>query len=178
MTSARDGSGRLFVVEQGGRVKIVKGGAVLPKPFLDISTRVSCCGERGLLSIAFPPGAGPNGSQARPYELYANYTDVNGDTTVSVFYVSNDPDVISASSERILLKIAQPFANHNGGQLAFGPDGYLYIGMGDGGSSGDPNNNGQNLASLLGKILRIAVVGRTTYAIPTTNPFAGSGAAR
>ena len=178
VTSARDGSGRLFVVEQGGRVKIVKGGAVLPKPFLDISTRVSCCGERGLLSIAFPPGAGPNGSQARPYELYANYTDVNGDTTVSVFYVSNDPDVISASSERILLKIAQPFANHNGGQLAFGPDGYLYIGMGDGGSSGDPNNNGQNLTSLLGKILRIAVVGRTTYAIPTTNPFAGSGAAR
>jgi glucose/arabinose dehydrogenase len=178
VTSAHDGTGRLFVVEQRGLVKIVKDGAVLPAPFLDISNRVSCCGERGLLSIAFPPGAGPNGSQARPYELYANYTDVNGDTTVSVFYVSSDPDVVSASSERILLKIAQPFANHNGGQLAFGPDGSLYIGMGDGGSAGDPNNNGQNLTSLLGKILRIDVVGRTDYAIPATNPFFGLSSAR
>ncbi|MCM3876071.1 MAG: PQQ-dependent sugar dehydrogenase, partial [Thermoanaerobaculia bacterium] len=178
VTSAHDGSGRLFVVEQRGLVKIVKDGVVLPVPFLDIRDRVSCCGERGLLSIVFPPGAGPHGTLSKPFDLYANYTDVNGDTTVSVFYVSNDPDVVSAGSERILLKIAQPFANHNGGQLAFGPDGYLYIGMGDGGSAGDPNNNAQNLSSLLGKILRIDVVGRTSYAIPATNPFAGSGAAR
>jgi glucose/arabinose dehydrogenase len=178
VTSAHDGTGRLFVVEQRGLVKIIKNGVVLPTPFLDISSRVSCCGERGLLSIVFPPGAGPHGTLAKPFDLYANYTDVNGDTTVSVFYVSNDPDVVIAGSEGILLKIAQPFANHNGGQLAFGPDGYLYIGMGDGGSAGDPNNNAQNLTSLLGKILRIDVVGRTTYAIPPTNPFVGNATAR
>ncbi len=130
VTSARDGSGRLFVVEQGGRVKIVKDGAVLPTPFLDISNRVSCCGERGLLSIAFPQ------RQTPPFDFYVDYTDVNGDTTISRFFVSSDPDVSNAASEQVLLKIAQPFANHNGGQLAFGPDGYLYVGMGDGGKRG------------------------------------------
>jgi glucose/arabinose dehydrogenase len=178
VTSAHDGTGRLFVVEQWGLVKIVRDGAVLPTPFLDITNRVSCCGERGLLSIVFPPGAGPSGPQA---VLYADYTDVNGDTTISQFSLSNDPDVAGANSERVLLKIAQPFANHNGGQLAFGPDGYLYVGMGDGGSAGDPNNNGQNLGSLLGKILRLDVVGSFGgfgYAIPATNPFVGSATAR
>jgi glucose/arabinose dehydrogenase len=172
VTSAHDGTGRLFVVEQRGFVKIVRDGAVLPTPFLDILARVSCCGERGLLSIAFPPGLG------KKTFFFADYTDVNGDTTVSRFFLTAAPDVADASSENILLKIAQPFANHNGGQLAFGPDGYLYIGMGDGGSAGDPNNNGQNLGSLLGKILRIDVVGQSTYAIPVTNPFVGSATAR
>ena len=171
VTSARDGSGRLFVVEQLGRVKIVRNGTVLPTPFLDISNRVSCCGERGLLSIAFPPGQ-------PTYDFYADYTDVNGDTTISRFFVSSDPNVSNAASEQVLLKIAQPFANHNGGQLAFGPDGFLYVGMGDGGSAGDPLNNGQSLSSLLGKILRIDVVGRSTYAIPTSNPFYGSSTVR
>ncbi|MEO8054787.1 MAG: PQQ-dependent sugar dehydrogenase [Acidobacteriota bacterium] len=171
VTSARDGSNRLFVVEQGGRVKIVKGGVVSPVPFLDISGRVSCCGERGLLSIAFP-------RRSAPFEFYADYTDVNGDTTISRFFVSSDPNVAGASSEQILLKIAQPFANHNGGQLAFGPDGYLYVGMGDGGSAGDPNNNGQTLSTLLGKILRIDVVGQATYTIPPSNPFYGLSSAR
>ncbi|MGZ5380574.1 MAG: PQQ-dependent sugar dehydrogenase, partial [Thermoanaerobaculia bacterium] len=176
VTSAHDGTGRLFVVEQRGLVRILKDGAILPTPFLDITDRVSCCGERGLLSIIFPPGAGPSGPQA---VLYANYTDVNGDTTVSQFSVSNDPDVVSTiNNERVFLKIAQPFANHNGGQLAFGPDGYLYVGMGDGGSAGDPNNNGQNLGSLLGKILRLDVSLGTTYGIPATNPFVGSATAR
>ena len=176
VTSAHDGTGRLFVVEQRGLVRILKDGAILPTPFLDITNRVSCCGERGLLSIVFPPGAGPSGPQA---VLYANYTDVNGDTTVSQFSVSSDPDVFN--SESVLLKIAQPFANHNGGQLAFGPDGYLYVGMGDGGSAGDPMNNGQNLSSLLGKILRLDVAGGfggAGYAIPPTNPFVGSATAR
>lgn len=168
VTSAHDGSGRLFVVEQGGRVRILKDGAVLPRPFLDISDRVSCCGERGLLSIAFP--------QEGPV-FYVDYTDPNGDTTLSRVFVS-DPDVANPYTEQVLLKIAQPFANHNGGQLAFGPDGYLYVGMGDGGSAGDPNNNGQNLTSLLGKILRIDVVGRSTYAIPASNPFFGLSSAR
>ena len=171
VTSARDGSGRLFVVEQGGRVRIVKDGATLPTPFLDISNRVSCCGERGLLSIVFPPGFGAKNT------FYVNYTDVNGDTTISSFFVSS-PDVADPYTEQVLLKIAQPFANHNGGQLAFGPDGYLYVGMGDGGSEGDPSNNGQNLESLLGKMLRIDVVGRSTYEIPSSNPFYGFSTAR
>jgi glucose/arabinose dehydrogenase len=171
VTSAHDGTGRLFVVEQAGRVKIVKDGIVQPVPFLDISGRVSCCGERGLLSIVFPPGPGPKTF------FFADYTDLNGDTTISRFSASGD--VASATSETPLLKIAQPFANHNGGQLAFGPDGYLYVGMGDGGSGGDPNNNGQNLGSLLGKILRIDVLGPASpYGIPPSNPFAGSSSAR
>jgi len=176
VTSAHDGTGRLFVVEQRGLVKIVRDGAVLPTPFLDITNRVSCCVERGLLSIVFPPGAGPNGPQVI---AYVDYTDVNGDTTISRFLVSGDR--ASVSSETVILKIAQPFANHNGGQLAFGPDGYLYIGMGDGGSAGDPNNNAQNLGSLLGKVLRIDVLhalGGFPYAIPPDNPFAGSSSAR
>ena len=163
VTSAHDGTGRLFVVEQAGRVRIVKDGAVLPAPFLDISDRVSCCVERGLLSIVFPPGSGLKG------QFWADYTDVSGDTTISLFSFSGD--TASAVSETVILKIAQPFANHNGGQLAFGPDGYLYVGMGDGGSGGDPNDNGQRLTSLLGKILRIDVVGRSIYAIPPTNPL-------
>jgi glucose/arabinose dehydrogenase len=172
VTSAHDGSGRLFVVEQAGRVKIVKDGAVLPTPFLDITNRVSCCGERGLLSIAFRPG------QGRTDDFYVDYTDADGDTTISSFFVSSNPDAANPFSEGVRLKIKQPFANHNGGQLAFGPDGYLYVGMGDGGSAGDPNNNGQNLGSLLGKVLRLDVVSRSTYAIPATNPFAGSATAR
>jgi glucose/arabinose dehydrogenase len=171
VTSARDGTGRLFVVEQNGRVRIVKAGAVQAAPFLDVSARVSCCGERGLLSIAFAPGSGPKTT------FYANYTDLNGDTTISRFSFSGD--AASAASETVILKIAQPFANHNGGQLAFGPDGYLYVGMGDGGSAGDPNNNAQNLGSLLGKILRIDAEGSTSpYGIPPDNPFYGSSTAR
>ena len=139
VTSARDGSGRLFVVEQRGRVRIVKGGVVLPTPFLDVTNRVSCCGERGLLSIAFPPGPGPKS------QFWVDYTDVNGDTNISRFTIGANPDAADAASEQVILHIPQPFANHNGGQLAFGPDGYLYVGMGDGGSGGDPNNNGQSL---------------------------------
>ncbi len=173
VTSAHDGTGRLFVVEQRGLVKIVKDGAVLPTPFLDITDRVSGGGERGLLSIVFPPGRAPKG------EFYADYTDVAGNTAVSRFFVSGDPNAANASSEEVLLRIVQPFANHNGGQLAFGPDGYLYIGMGDGGSAGDPNNNAQNLESLLGKILRMDVLGGASpYGIPPDNPFAGSSSAR
>jgi glucose/arabinose dehydrogenase len=172
ITHANDGSARLFVVEQRGVVRILKDGAILSPPFLDISPRVSCCGERGLLSIAFPPGRGPKS------EFYADYTDVNGDTVVSRFSVSVDPNTADASSEQLLLRIVQPFPNHNGGQLAFGPDGFLYVGMGDGGSAGDPNNNAQDRTSLLGKILRIDVVGKAGYAIPPTNPYYGLSSAR
>jgi len=166
VTSAGDGSGRLFVVEQRGRVWIVNGGAVSPSPFLDVSDRVSCCGERGLLSIVFPPGRGPKTT------FWADYTDANGDTQISGFDFNGD--AADPSSEAKILKIAQPFANHNGGQLAFGPDGYLYVGMGDGGSAGDPFGNGQSLGTLLGKILRMDVAGTgSPYGIPPSNPFIG-----
>jgi glucose/arabinose dehydrogenase len=149
---AGDGSGRLFVVEQEGRVRVIKDGVLLTRPFLDITSRVSCCGERGLLSIAFPPDYASKGY------FYVDYTDLSGDTVVARYRISADPDVAGPDSEEVILTVDQPYANHNGGQLAFGPnDGYLYIGMGDGGSGGDPQNNAQNPASLLGKILRIDV---------------------
>ena len=170
VTNAHDKSNRLFVVEQGGLIKIIKNGAVLPTPFLDIHTRVSCCGERGLLGLAFHPSYATNG------RFFVNYTDVNGNTVVAEFRrTTSFPDRASTTG-RILLRVTQPYANHNGGMLAFGPDGYLYIGLGDGGSAGDPGNRAQNINSLLGKILRIDVNHRTgtlQYAIPRTNPFVG-----
>lgn len=166
IANAGDGSDRLFVVEQPGRIVIVKDGAPLTTPFLDIVSRVSCCGERGLLSVAFPPGY-----LAKGY-FYVNYTDIAGNTVVARYRVSANPDIADPASEEILLTIEQPFQNHNGGQLAFGPDGFLYIGMGDGGSAGDPFGNGQKPEALLGKMLRIDVEsGRFPYAIPPDNPY-------
>ena len=173
ITHAGDGSQRLFVVEQNGRIRIIRNQTLVENSFLDISSRVSCCGERGLLGLAFPPNYANKGY------FYVNYTNSGGDTVVARYHVTTDPDVADPNSEEILLTIAQPFANHNGGHLAFGPDGYLYIGTGDGGSGGDPRNNGQSLNTLLGKILRIDVEsGTTPYAIPATNPFASSAANR
>jgi glucose/arabinose dehydrogenase len=175
ITHASDGSGRLFVVEQTGYIRIVKSGVLLTTPFLDIHERVGCCGERGLLSVAFPPGYGAK------RHFYVNYTNTSGDTVIARYRVTSDPDVADPNSEEIILQVDQPYANHNGGQLAFGPnDGYLYIGMGDGGSAGDPQNRAQNPALLLGKILRIDVgeagpitstFPSTTYTIPPTNPY-------
>ena len=174
VTHAGDRSGRLFVVEQRGRIRIVRSGAVVPAPYLDIASRVTCCGERGLLSVAFPPGF------ATSRRFYVDYTDTNGDTAISRFSVpAGTPDTADAASEEVLLRIPQPYANHNGGQLAFGPDGFLYVGMGDGGSGGDPQNHAQNPASLLGKILRIDVEsGAAPYSIPPSNPFVGNPAYR
>jgi glucose/arabinose dehydrogenase len=164
------GDGRLFVVEQEGRILIVSEGQTLDPPFLDIRDRVGATAlERGLLGLAFHPRFTENGA------FYVNYTDRNGDTVVARFLVSSQPNVADPASEVILLRIDQPFANHNGGVLAFGPDGYLYIGTGDGGSGGDPQGNGQRLDTLLGKILRIDVDGGSTYAIPPDNPFAAGG---
>jgi glucose/arabinose dehydrogenase len=175
ITHAGDGSGRIFIVEQGGQVKIIKNGSVLATPFLNVSPLLkSGAGEQGLLSIAFPPGYGPGKNY-----LYTNYTGTQGvgDTVVARYQTTADPDVANSSSGQTLLTVVQPFANHNGGQLAFGPDGYLYIGMGDGGSGGDPFNNGQNPLSLLGKVLRIDVESQPAgYGIPPTNPFAGNAA--
>jgi len=146
----------------------VRPPRTLPRPFLDITDRVNCCGERGLLGLAFPPGF------ADKQRFYIYYTDSAGNLALSRFQVSADPDLADASSETVLLSINhQPFDNHNGGHLAFGPnDGYLYIGTGDGGGGGDTLGSGQNLSSLRGKLLRIDVEsGAAPYAIPATNPF-------
>jgi glucose/arabinose dehydrogenase len=168
-----DRSGRLFVVEQSGIIKIIKNGTVLSSPFLDVRDRVLSGGERGLLSVAFPPQFGDKG------HFYVNYTrQPDGATVISRFGLKADPDLSDPQSEEMLLAIEQPFSNHNGGQLAFSPkDGFLYIGMGDGGSGGDPENYAQNLNALpgnkrlLGKLLRIDVdSGTNPYAIPASNP--------
>ena len=161
---------RLFIVEQPGVIRIIKDGETLPDPFLDIPGRVSCCGERGLLSVAFHPDFASNG------RFFVNYTDNGGDTVVARYLVGADPDRADPDSEHILLTVDQPFPNHNGGQLAFGPDGYLYVGMGDGGSGGDPREVAQDDASLLGKLLRLDVDSAAPdYAVPPTNPRAGRG---
>lgn len=173
VTHAGDGTGRIFVVQQAGYVRLVIGGVLQTTRFLDIHTKVIAGGEQGLLSIAFPPGFA-----AKQY-FYVNYTRAgDGATVISRIPVSADRNVANPAGEQILLVIPQPYANHNGGQLAFGPDdGYLYIGMGDGGSGGDPENRAQNPLSLLGKVLRIDVEsGASPYAIPPSNPFVGNPA--
>jgi glucose/arabinose dehydrogenase len=173
ITHAGDGSGRLFVTLQAGRIVIVDSqGLLLGTPFLDISDRVTSGEERGLLGTAFHPDYPANGF------FYVNYTDLNGDTVIARYRVSLDPNVADPVSATVLLTVAQPFANHNGGQLAFGPDGYFYIGLGDGGSGGDPANRAQDLSSLLGKMLRIDVDGGFPYAVPPDNPFVATPGAR
>jgi glucose/arabinose dehydrogenase len=164
------GDGRLFLVEKPGLIRILQDGRILAAPFLDIRDRVGSRGsEQGLLGLAFHPRYGENGL------FFVDYTDTNGDTAVARFRVSSDPNRADPSSGRVLLHIDQPYPNHNGGEVAFGPDGYLYIGMGDGGSEGDPQGNGQRLDTLLGKLLRIDVDGADPYAIPSDNPFAAGG---
>jgi glucose/arabinose dehydrogenase len=173
LTHAGDSSGRIFVTEQEGTIRVIQDGALLPTPLLDISDRVRAGGERGLLSVAFPPDF------ASKRYFYVDYTNINGDTLISRYRLTADDNVADPNSEEVLLLIEQPYPNHNGGQLAFGPDGYLYIGMGDGGSGGDPDNNGQNPGSLLGTILRIDTEsGSAPYAIPPDNPFVGDDTAR
>lgn len=170
--AAPPGDPRLFVVEQAGRIRIVRGGSVEATPFLDLSGDVGAGGERGLLSVAFHPSYGTNG------RLYVNYTDTAGATVVERFTVGADPDVVDPASRSVVLTVPQPFANHNGGQLQFGPDGMLYVGMGDGGSAGDPGNRAQDLSTLLGKMLRLDVDGGTPYRVPPDNPFVGTAGAR
>jgi glucose/arabinose dehydrogenase len=159
-----DGSGRLFVLEKRGFVRIIKNGQLSPDPLLDITDRVNDkSNEMGLLGLVLHPNFSQNGY------FYVNYTGKGGDTFISRFQANGD--VASAGSELNLLKVKQPFPNHNGGSLAFGPDGYLYAGLGDGGASGDPFGNAQSLNTLLGKILRINVDSKEPYAIPADNPF-------
>jgi len=170
ITHAGDGSGRIFIVEKQGLIKIYQNGGVLPNPFLDVSGQILTAGEQGLLSLAFPPGFASKGY------FYVYYTNLAGDNNVSRFHVSPDPNIADAASEEIILTLPHPtYTNHNGGQLAFGPlDGFLYIGTGDGGSGG---GNSQEGLSLLGKILRIDVESGpgagTPYQIPADNPFVG-----
>jgi glucose/arabinose dehydrogenase len=171
VTHSRDGSGRLFIVEQGGRIKLLKLGAGTPTVFLDISSRVIAGGERGLLGLAFHPQFATN------RRFFVNYTRTPDGATVIAEYQGPTvgSDVADPASERIVLVVAQPFDNHNGGMIEFGPDGFLYIAFGDGGSGNDPQNHAQNPNDLLGKILRIDVNGAQPYAIPPDNPFAGGG---
>ncbi|MFP3852809.1 MAG: PQQ-dependent sugar dehydrogenase [Anaerolineales bacterium] len=164
---------RLFILEQAGLIGIYQQGQLLAEPFLDIRDRVVDSGlEQGLLGMAFHPDFSDNGY------FYINYTGSGGNTRISRFSLSGNPNVADPDSEQVLITIQQPFANHNGGGLAFGPDGYLYIGTGDGGSAGDPQGNAQSLDTLLGKLLRINVDGDDGYAIPADNPFAESAEAR
>ena len=161
---AGDGSGRLFIALQRGEILIYDGERVLPDPFLDIASLVLCCRERGLLGFAFHPNYVENGY------LFVNYTNKSGNTVIARYQVSSDDNVVDPASATELLTVTQPYSNHNGGQLRFGPDGYLYIALGDGGDGGDPQNFAQNLESLLGKMLRIDVDGETPYAVPPDNP--------
>ena len=160
---------RIFVVEKGGLIKIIKNGNVLPTPFLDIRNKVSRGGEQGLLGLAFHPGYATN----RLFVI--NYTDTNDDTRVSVLKTSAaNPDLADLSTEEVFLFVEQPFANHNGGHVTFGPFGYLFIGMGDGGSSGDPGDRAQDLASPFGKLLRYQMDDDGHVSIPNGNPFVGN----
>jgi glucose/arabinose dehydrogenase len=173
IVAAGDGSGRLFVAEQGGRIRVIHDGSLEPTPFLDISAEIASGGERGLLGLAFHPRF-----PADP-RVFVDYTDTNGDTHVSSFVVAPSGDRLDPGSESPILFVKQPFANHNGGALLFDPQGMLLVSLGDGGSGGDPQGNGQSLSTLLGKILRIDVEHSTAgqpYGIPADNPFA-SGAA-
>ena len=173
ITNAGDSSHRLFMVEKAGRIFILKNGQTLDDPFLDIRNRVMSGGERGLLSLAFSPDYDSSGN------FYVWYTEEGGDTVLSRFDVSGDPDIANANSEEKLLTVAQPFSNHNGGRLQFGPDGMLYLGLGDGGSANDPGQRAQDGSTLLGKLIRIDVDPvHGTYAIPPDNPFLGDAGIR
>ena len=170
--TALPGDPRLFVCEQPGVVRIVRDGRVLATPFLDLRDRVASGGERGLLSLAFHPSYAQNGF------FFVNYTNTQGDTRVVRYHVSADPDRADPASAKTILGIEQPYENHNGGLCLFGPDGMLWIGMGDGGSGGDPHGNGQKRTTLLGKMLRIDVDHGDPYAIPAGNPYVGQTGAR
>jgi glucose/arabinose dehydrogenase len=166
-----DGTNRLFVVQQNGFIKVFENNENVSEvsTFLDISSEITYGGERGLLGLAFHPNYTSNG------HFYVDYTDGSGNTIISRFNVNDtNPKKANQMSEVEILKVIQPYINHNGGQIAFGPDGYLYIGLGDGGSGGDPEGNGQNRQSLLGSILRIDVDSGSPYTIPSDNPFFGN----
>ena len=174
VVSPDDGSGRLFVTQKTGLARVIENGELLDAPFLDLTEVVSLESEQGLLGLAFHPDYAENG------RLFVHYNE-GGDTVIAEFAVSDDPNVVDAASEWVLLRIDQPYPNHKGGNLVFGPDGLLYIGMGDGGAGGDPEGRGQNLSTLLGKMLRIDVDTQAgngdPYAVPQDNPFVSTDGA-
>ncbi len=162
-TIANAGDDRLFVVEKGGTIRVVRGGQLLATPFLDLSARVSTNGERGLLGLAFDPNYVDDG------RFYVNYTDLDGNTVIASYLAPpGSPDVADANSEAVILEIPRPTSFHNGGELAFGPDGFLYIASGDGAQGGAAATE---LSNLRGKILRIDASGASPYEVPATNPF-------
>ncbi len=175
IVNAHDGSGRLFVLEQRGRIRVIRrDGTLLPTPFLDLHDHVSCCGELGLVGLVFPPDF------PRQNYVYVTYTANEfgppstkiGDLVLARFRVTSNPDVADPKSQEVILTIPEPTTVHHSGHLAFGPDGYLYVGSGDGGPEDDPNNHGQDTNTLLGKILRIDVESHAKpYGIPPSNPF-------
>jgi len=177
LITSNDGTGRVFVVEQGGKIWSMKDGEVGLDPFLDISTLLAPSvfqggyTEQGLLGVAFHPQYKDNGL------FFLDYTDVKGNTVIARYKISSDTEKADPNSASILLTINQPYPDHNGGQIAFGPDGYLYIGLGDGGNPDDPLRNGQNMDTLLAKILRIDING-TPYKVPPDNPFISDSTAR
>jgi glucose/arabinose dehydrogenase len=172
IAATNDGTSRLFIVEQDGRIRVRTRSGLVTRPYLDIRSRVRAGGERGLLGLAFHPRFASNGN------FFVAYNDADGDVRISRFHATPSANVASSSSEVIFLDIPhRQFGNHNGGQVAFGPDGYLYAGIGDGGGAGDPNGNAQDLSLLLGKIIRVDVnraCSGKRYCIPSGNPFAGS----
>lgn len=167
------GDERLFVAEQSGAIRVISSGELLRDPFLDLSGELSTGGERGLLGLAFPSDYQETG------RFYVYYTGDGGQSVLSRFSVTpGNPNRANPDSEEVLLTQEQPFSNHNGGQIVFGPDGYLYVGLGDGGSGGDPQGNGQSLGTFLGKLLRLDVSGDAGYAVPPSNPFVDRDGAR
>jgi len=166
------GDARLFIVEQPGRIRIVQNGQLVATPFLDIISRVGSGGERGMLSVAFHPQYSTNGF------FYVYFTATNGDIRIERFRVSSNPNVADPASSKLILGVPHPRGNHNGGLALFGPDGMLYLGLGDGGGGGDPDRNGQNANTLLGALLRIDVNTGDPYSIPAGNPFIGRSDAR
>ena len=176
VTNAGDGSDRLFVAEQPGRIRVIEGGEVRPSPFLDITDRVTSGGERGLLGFAFPPDFGP-----RP-RVYVHYSGADGATVISEFRLDpNDTGRLDPATERVILTEPQPYPNHNGGWIGFDATGALLVALGDGGSGGDPENRASDLGNLLGKMLRLDVLDPPegqAYAIPADNPYVGRTDAR
>jgi glucose/arabinose dehydrogenase len=170
--TAPSGNARLFIVEQPGRIRIVENGQLVATPFLDITSRVVSGGERGLLSVAFHPQYRTNGF------FYVYFTGASGELRIERFTVSSNPNQANPTSAKVILTVPHPRSNHNGGLAMFGPDGMLYLGLGDGGGGGDPDLNGQNVNSLLGKLLRIDVNSGDPYSIPAGNPFAGRADAK
>lgn len=166
------GDSRLFIVEQPGRIRIVQNGQLIAAPFLDIVPRVGSGGERGMLSLAFHPQYASNGF------FYVYFTAPDGQIRIERFTVSSNPSIANPSSAKLILAVAHPRGNHNGGLALFGPDGMLYLGLGDGGGGGDPDRNGQNPNTLLGALLRIDVSSGDPYGIPPGNPFVGKNDAR